>query len=141
MATGSPALVTLFRFLLNAPPEGRAAALAFAARALPDRDAGYLLVENHGPSRSLRALGRRRHRADRWFAELSHREVADLLAGHGFGIVCRHGFGLAPAGTYRHGWSRPLARTADALAGHVPHAAVATTVVYAARRFDSTYKL
>jgi SAM-dependent methyltransferase len=141
VATGSPVLVTLFRFLLNAPPEGRAAALAFAARALPDRDAGYLLVENHGPSGSLRGLGRRRHRSDRWFAELSHRRVADLLAGHGFTIVGRHGFGLAPAGSYRQGWSRPLARTVDALAGRIPHAAVATAVVYVARRFDSTYKL
>jgi hypothetical protein len=29
----------------------------------------------------------------------------------------------------------------DALAGRIPHAAVATTVVYVARRFDSTYTL
>ncbi|MEV4623144.1 hypothetical protein AB0J74_31105 [Asanoa sp. NPDC049573] len=98
-------------------------------------------MENHGPSGSLRGLGRRRHRADRSFAELCHRRVADLLAGHGFEIVARHGFGLAPAGSYRSGWSRPLARAVDALSVHIPHAAVATTAVYMARRFDSTYKL
>ncbi|GIF63843.1 hypothetical protein Ais01nite_18780 [Asanoa ishikariensis] len=133
-ATGTPALVTLFRFLLNAPPEGRAAALDFAVRALPHRASGFVLVENHGPSGSLRALGRRRHRGERWFAELSHRDVGNLLERHGFTVIDRFGFGVAPAGAYRHGWSRPLARALDTATRLVPHAAVSTDVVYVARR-------
>ncbi|GAA1858662.1 class I SAM-dependent methyltransferase [Asanoa iriomotensis] len=138
---GAPVLVTAFRFLLNAPAEARVAALSFAALALPDPSSGYLLVENHGPRGSLRAVGRRRHRGQRWFAELSHGEVADLLGRHGFAIVDRFGFALAPAGTYSRGWSRPLAQVLDAVSDRVPHAAIATDVVYVARRFDSTYNL
>jgi len=133
-AAGPPALVTVFRFLLNAPPAAREAAIAFAARVLPDRDAGYLVVENHGPKRSLRGLGRHRHRDDPWFAELSHEEVTDLLGRHGFTVVRRRGFGMAPPGAYRRDWARPYARALDAASTALPHATVATNVVHIARR-------
>jgi ubiquinone/menaquinone biosynthesis C-methylase UbiE len=129
-----PALVTMFRFLLNAAPPAREDALAFAARVLPDRDAGMLVVENHGPRGSLRGLNRRRRQDDPWFAELSHWDITALLDRHGFQVVRRHGFGVSPAGLYRRAWSRPLAVAADAVAAAVPHAAVATNVVYVARR-------
>lgn len=132
--TAGPAVVTVFRFLLNSPPAARDAALAFAAWALPHPDAGYLVVENHGPSRSLRALGRRRHTHNPWYAELSHVDVTALLRRHRFNLVHRHGFGLCPAGAYRRPLTRPLARTIDAVADHLSHAAVATDVLYIARR-------
>ncbi|MET0423332.1 MAG: class I SAM-dependent methyltransferase, partial [Actinoplanes sp.] len=45
---GFPAVVTMFRLLLNVDDEVRDRALAFAAKALPSFDSGILVVENHG---------------------------------------------------------------------------------------------
>ncbi|HWB36470.1 MAG TPA: class I SAM-dependent methyltransferase, partial [Rugosimonospora sp.] len=84
-----PAIVTVFRVLLNAPPETRQRAVEFAARALPEPGSGVLVVENHGHARSLRHLSRRRRAGDPWFNELSHDEVAELLGRHGFRVVRR----------------------------------------------------
>jgi SAM-dependent methyltransferase len=134
--TDGPALVTLFRLLLNAPPDLRDRALSFAAAALPTPDSGLLVVENHGNRRSLRHLRRfRRPRGNAWFAELSHVEVADLLSRHGFRLVERRGFALLPQGAYRRRWLRPLARLIDAAATRIPALApVCTDVLYVARR-------
>ena len=130
-----PALVTVFRLLLNAPKDVRDRAIAFAARILPEADSGLLVVENHGNRSSLRHLRHRRHRGNAWFAELQHAEVEQLLARHGFEVIDRRGFAVFPAGAYRREWLRPVARRADDLATRSRRlSAVATDVLYVARR-------
>ncbi|MEV4509182.1 class I SAM-dependent methyltransferase [Dactylosporangium sp. NPDC049525] len=130
-----PALVTMFRLLLNVDDTVRDRALAFAARVLPDADAGLLVIENHGNARSLRHLRAHRHRGHRWFAELSHDDVAGLLRRHAFEIVARRGFSMLTQGWYeRRGLDR-LARGVDSAARLVPGAdRYAVNVVYVARR-------
>ena len=130
-----PALVTVFRLLLNAPKDVRDRAIAFAAKILPEADSGLLVVENHGNRSSLRHLRHRSNKANQWFAELHHAEVEQLLARHGFEVVQRRGFAVLPAGAYRRDWLRPLARRTDALAARSARlSAVATDVLYVARR-------
>jgi SAM-dependent methyltransferase len=130
-----PALVTVFRLLLNVPDEVRNRAIAFAAEVLTDPSAGLLVVENHGNRGSVRHLGHARHVGDPWFAELSHAQVRRLLARHGFEIVQRRGFALCPPGSYRKRWLRPIAQWVDDLAARLPAlAGVCTDVLYVARR-------
>lgn len=130
---GGPALVTMFRLLLNASPEVRDRALAFAAAALPHRDTGLLVLENHGRRRSLRHLGRWRHRRDPWFAELSDRDVRELLARHGFELVAVHGFALTTRAWYDVPVLRAIAGLADTyVAPRLP--SLASDVLYVARR-------
>jgi predicted TPR repeat methyltransferase len=131
----APTIVTIFRLLLNAEPEVRERALAFAAQALPDSESGLLVVENHGNRRSLRHLRHRRNADQRWYAELSHTEVAALLAGHGFSIVQRRGFSLFPQGWYDRRWLRPLVRLIDdGCCRSELFSGLAVTVLYVARR-------
>jgi hypothetical protein len=130
---GTPALVTMFRLLLNVDDEIRDRALAFAAQALPTADAGILVVENHGNASSVRHLRARRHSGERWFAELSHEQVADLLARHGFEVIERRGFSMLTPSLHSH----PLARAADAAARRFPGSdAYAVNVLYTARRIS-----
>ena len=130
-----PALVTVFRLLLNVSDEVRHRALAFAARVLPDAGAGLLVVENHGNSTSLRHLLARRHRDDRWFAELSDGRIRELLAAHGFTVVGRHGCTLFPSAAYRPGWLHPVARRMDDVLCQADRLSrFATDVLYIARR-------
>lgn len=132
-ATAGPALVTMLRLLLNAAPEVRDRALAFAAAALPTPDSGLLVVENHGRTRSVRHLGAWRRRGAAWFAELSDGEVADLLGRYGFRIVQRRGCALTSRGLHRRPVLRGLARAVDdRLAHRLP--GIATDVLYVARR-------
>jgi predicted TPR repeat methyltransferase len=135
VTTDGPALVTIFRLLLNVDESVRDRAIAFAARALPHYDSGLLVVENHGNRRSLRHLRHRRRSGERWYAELSHEEVAALLARHGFAVVQRRGFSMFPQGWYGRRWLRPVVRLVDdvcsrwgGLSGY------AVTVLYVARR-------
>ena len=131
---GTPAIVTMFRLLLNVDDAIRDRALAFAAKALPTRDAGVLVVENHGNAGSVRHLRARRHSGERWFAELSHEQVADLLGRHGFEIVARRGLSMLTPSLHAH----PLARAADAAARRLPGSgAYAVNVLYTARRVRS----
>ncbi|BCJ26125.1 methyltransferase domain-containing protein [Actinocatenispora sera] len=131
--TAGPALVTMFRLLLNAAPAVRDRALAFAAAALPTAESGLLVLENHGRSPSLRHLSARRRRGEAWFAELTDTEVTDLLARHGFRLVGRRGCALTSRGWYRRRALRGPARLLDdRLAHRLP--AVATNVLYLARR-------
>jgi SAM-dependent methyltransferase len=128
---GPPAIVTMFRLLLNVDDTIRDRALAFAAKALPDAEAGLLVVENHGNASSLRHLRARRHAGQRWFAELSHEQVAELLARHGFEVVERRGFSMLTPSLHAH----PIARAADAVGRRLPGSdAYAVNVLYAARR-------
>ena len=128
---GRPAIVTMFRLLLNVDEAVRDRALAFAAKALPTTVAGLLVVENHGNAGSLRHLRARRHRGGRWFAELSHEQVEKLLGRHGFEIVERRGFSMITPGL--HG--NPLVRAADAAVRRLPGAdEYAVNVLYTARR-------
>ncbi|GGK91967.1 methyltransferase domain-containing protein [Mangrovihabitans endophyticus] len=128
---GTPAVVTMFRLLLNVDDPVRERALAFAAKALPDADAGLLVVENHGNASSVRHLRSRRNTGRRWFAELSHADVAALLDRHGFEIVRREGFSMLTPSMHRHG----LARMADAATRRLPGSdAYAVNVLYTARR-------
>ncbi|MDR7279334.1 methyltransferase domain-containing protein [Catenuloplanes atrovinosus] len=130
-----PALVTSFRLLLNVDDSVRHRLLAFAARALPDRDAGLLVVENHGNRRSLRHLAARRRSGRRWFAELSHAEVVALLAEHGFEVVERRGFSMFPQSAYERRGVRTVARLVDRFATRLPSlSGVAVNVLYVARR-------
>jgi len=128
---GTPAVVTMFRLLLNVDDAVRDRALAFAAKALPAAESGLLVVENHGNASSLRHLRAKRHAGQRWFAELSHAEVTELFDRHGFEVVERRGFSmLTPA---MHGVR--LARVADAAARRLPGSdAYAVNVIYTARR-------
>jgi predicted TPR repeat methyltransferase len=131
---GRPALVTMFRLLLNVDDDIRNRALAFAAKALPDSGAGLLVVENHGNARSVRHLRARRHLGARWFAELSHAQVADLLGRHGFEVVERRGFSMLTPSMQ----NSPIARAADAAFRRLPGSdAYAVNVLYAARRTKS----
>jgi SAM-dependent methyltransferase len=128
---GHPAIVTMFRLLLNVPTEVRERAIAFAAKALPAPESGLLVVENHGNAGSLRHLRARRHSGERWFAELSHEEVAELLDRHGFEVTERHGFSMLTE-SLDH---KPLARAADAAARRLPGTdGFAVNVLYTARR-------
>ncbi|MEV6489951.1 methyltransferase domain-containing protein [Actinoplanes sp. NPDC051633] len=128
---GLPALVTMFRLLLNVDDAIRDRALAFAAKALPTPESGLLVVENHGNASSVRHLRARRHSGQRWFAELSHEKVAELLGRHGFEVVERRGFSMLTQSLHAH----PLARAADAAARRLPGSdAYAVNVLYAARR-------
>lgn len=130
-----PALVTMFRLLLNVSEDVRDRAIAFAAAALPTADAGLLVIENHGNRGSLRHLAARRHAGEPWFSELSHEQVLDLLDRHGFELVTARAFAVLPAGSYRRAWLRPAARLVDDLAARVPTLwRWGTDVVYVARR-------
>ncbi|MEV6598016.1 methyltransferase domain-containing protein [Actinoplanes sp. NPDC051346] len=128
---GHPAIVTMFRLLLNVDEAVRERAIAFAAKALPTPDAGVLVVENHGNAGSLRHLRARRHSGERWFAELSHADVERLLDLHGFEIVERRGFSMLTESLNKN----PLARAADAAARALPGTdGFAVNVLYTARR-------
>ncbi|MEU8815112.1 methyltransferase domain-containing protein [Actinoplanes sp. NPDC048796] len=128
---GFPAIVTMFRLLLNVDSAIRDRALAFAAKALPTRDSGVLVVENHGNAASVRHLRARRHQGQRWFAELSHEEVSALFERHGFEIVERRGFSMITPSL--HG--NPVARAVDAAARRMPGSdSYAVNVLYTARR-------
>lgn len=132
---GGPAVVTMFRLLLNVGDEVRDRAIAFAAKALPDADAGLLVVENHGNAQSLRHLRARRHTGRRWFAELSHAQVSELLHRHGFELVERRGFTMLTQSWYDRAWLRPFAKLVDGLALRLPGAdRFAVNVLYVARR-------
>jgi hypothetical protein len=128
---GLPAIVTMFRLLLNVDEAVRDRALAFAAKALPNAMAGLLVVENHGNAGSLRHLRARRHGGERWFAELSHDQVYRLMSRHGFEIVERRGFSMITPGLHQN----PLVRAADAAVRRLPGSdQYAVNVLYAARR-------
>jgi len=130
---GAPAVVTMFRLLLNVDDAIRDRALAFAAKVLPTAGAGILVVENHGNASSVRHLRARRHNGERWFAELSHEQVARLFAKHGFEIVERRGFSMLTPSMHAH----PLARAADAAARRFPGTdGYAVNVLYTARRMS-----
>ena len=131
VAAGRPAVVTMFRLLLNVPADVRDRAVAFAAKVLPTADAGLLVVENHGNAGSVRHLRARRHSGERWFAELSHEEVAALLDRHGFEVTERRGFSMLTE-SLDH---KLLARAADAAARKLPGTdSFAVNVLYTARR-------
>jgi predicted TPR repeat methyltransferase len=130
-----PVLVTAFRTLLNADPATRDRVVAFAAALLPAWQSGLLVVENHGNRRSLRHLRHRRRRAEPWFDELSHAQVAELLARYGFQVVERRGCALLPRGCYRWPGLRWLARRIDDLAaGTGILSGWSVVVLYVARR-------
>jgi methyltransferase family protein len=128
---GFPAIVTMFRLLLNVDEAVRDRALAFAAKALPTADSGVLVVENHGNAGSVRHLRARRHDGERWFAELSHTQVEELLRRHGFEVFERRGFSMITPSLHHH----RAARAADAAMRRLPGAdAFAVNVLYTARR-------
>jgi hypothetical protein len=90
-----------------------------------------LVVENHGNAGSLRHLRARRHSGERWFAELSHSDVEELLGRHGFEVTERRGFSMLTE-SLDH---KLLARAADAAARKLPGTdGFAVNVLYTARR-------
>jgi predicted TPR repeat methyltransferase len=128
---GTPAIVTMFRLLLNVDDAVRDRALAFAAKVLRKREDGLLVVENHGNTTSLRHLRARRHSGERWFAELSHEQVAEVLDRHGFEVIERRGFSMLTQSLH----SNPVARAADVAVRALPGTAgFAVNVLYTARR-------
>lgn len=138
-AVDGPAVVTVFRLLLNAGPGVRERAVQFAAEVLPDANAGLLVIENHGNRHSLRHL-RHRHKVDQpWYAELSHDEVTELLARYGFTVVRQRGFALFPQGWYGRRWLRPVVSLLDDVCGRFGVLSrYAVTVLYVARRTAAT---
>lgn len=133
--TDTPAIVTVFRLLLNVDDAVRHRALAFAAKALPHHQAGLLVLENHGNRTSLRHLRSGRRGGESWFAELSHAEITALLAEHGFTVVERRGCAMVPQGWYGRAWLRPLARLVDEVGARLPFLdGLAVNVLYVARR-------
>lgn len=135
--TDGPTLVTVFRLLLNVDDAVRDRAIAFAAQALPHRESGLLVVENHGNRHSLRHL-RHRSKTDRqWYAELSHDQVTSLLARHGFTVVARRGFALFPKGWYERRLLHPVVRVVDDVCSRLGLLSrYAVTALYVARRDD-----
>ncbi|THV42907.1 class I SAM-dependent methyltransferase [Glycomyces buryatensis] len=131
---GRPALVTAFRFVLNVDAGLRDQLMDFASMALPDADAGFLLVENHGNASSLRHLRKTFGRLDTstWFQELSHQEMTDLFDRHGYELAGMQGFTLFTQGCYRKPWTGAAKAVDGALAS--PFSKWATDVVYIARR-------
>jgi hypothetical protein len=130
-----PVIVTIFRTLLNADESTRDRAVGFAAQVLPGWESGLLVVENHGNRSSLRHLRHRRRTGEPWFHELSHAEVADLLARHGFRIVERRGLALLTRAWYSRRGLRVLAHAVDELASRVPWLGRwSVNVLYVARR-------
>lgn len=93
-------LVTAFRFLLNAEPALRAAALRALARRLRD-GRSRLVLNTHGNPLSYKGLvvPARRLLGARGADErlLSVREVVALLDAAGLEVETRHGMGLLPA--------------------------------------------
>jgi hypothetical protein len=129
-----PAIVTVFRLLLNSDREVRDRAIQFAAKALPHYGSGLLVVENHGNRRSIRHA---RHRRTPLRAELSRAEVGALLGRHGFMVVQQRGFTLLSQGWYDRAWLRPIARLIDAVPGRIPAlSGYAVNVLYVARRVE-----
>ncbi len=126
--------MTAFRFVLNVDLHLRDQLMDFASAALPDSDAGLLLVENHGNTDSLRHLRKSVGRLDAsmWFQELSHQEMRDLFARHGFELVGMQGFTLFTQGCYRAPWTW-FSKAADSVLAS-PLSKWATDVVYIARR-------
>jgi SAM-dependent methyltransferase len=132
-----PAIVTVFRLLVNVSEAVRDRAIEFAAEVLPTYASGLLVVENHGNAQSLRHLSRRRSAGKPWFDELSHHEVADLLARHGFTIVARHGFTMLPPRAYASRRPLPIVRRIDELLCRSTWLArYATNLLYVARRIE-----
>ncbi|HZE38050.1 MAG TPA: hypothetical protein VE172_04485 [Stackebrandtia sp.] len=130
-----PAIVTMFRLLLNASPQVRDRALEFAAGMLPDADAGVLICENHGHSRSLRKLRKVLGRPGDWFRELSHPEVEGLFERHGFELATVQGFTLLTRGFYERPPFKWVAPAVDsALARSRWGTRYASDVLYVARR-------
>lgn len=128
-----PAVVTCADFLGSTEPAVRDLALDFAAGALPHPQSGVLVVEHRRPR------GPRRRGRTRGVAELSHRELADLLSRHGFRVVERRGFGLAPATWYRWPGLRWAASFVDDVAWRVPPiAGWCATTLYVARHDPPT---
>jgi SAM-dependent methyltransferase len=131
----APVLVTIFRLLLHADERVRERAVAFAAKALRNYDAGLLVVENHGNRKSLRHLRHRRHHGSPWFEELDHVEVAELLDRHGFTVVEKRGFSLFTQGWYGRPLLRPLATAVDNFVARTGWGSTwAVNVLYVARR-------
>ncbi|GAA2490083.1 methyltransferase domain-containing protein [Winogradskya humida] len=128
---GHPAIVTLFRLLLNVDEAVRDRAIEFAGKVLSTPDSGVLVVENHGNAGSVRHLRARRHSGERWFAELSHAEIVTLLDRHGFDIIERKGFTMLTESLSRN----PVARAIDTAARALPGTdGLAVNVLYTARR-------
>jgi predicted TPR repeat methyltransferase len=131
----SPSLVTVFRLLLNVDEEVRDRAISFAAQALPNYDAGLLVIENHGNRQSLRHLRRHRHSGSQWFAELDHEQIGELLDRYGFTIVERHGFAVFTQGWYGRRWLRGFAQFVDGVVARTGWGdRHAVNVLYVARR-------
>jgi hypothetical protein len=137
-AVAGPAIVTVFRLLLNVPDRVRDRAVAFAAQALPTHRTGLLVLENHGNASSLRHLRHRRRAGNPWFTELSHQQVIELLARHGFRLVALHGFAFFPQGAYARRWLRPVVRVVDDVLCRLGwFSRYATDVLYVARRIKT----
>jgi SAM-dependent methyltransferase len=117
LLAGKFAVITCFRFLLNAEPELRRRVLKKLRDRLREPD-GLLVVNVHGNARSLRhpAIVWRRWRertrpTGAMLNELSPEVTKRLLRESGFEIVRQYGFGMLPPTFYR----TPLRRVAATL--------------------------
>lgn len=135
----TPALVTMFRLLLNCDAAARDRALQFCAATLRQHG-GYAIFDNHGSRSSLRQLAGLRHRRPTegntegpWFHSLSHREVVGMADRNGLRIVERHGFAPLPPMTYRVPVVRGAARRLNTLTADRPGMSlVGTNIIYVA---------
>lgn len=94
-------LVTAFRFVLNARETARRTVLS-RLHALLEPRSGWLILNNHGNSMSLRHLAlRARPREADPQNELSDAQMRTLLGESGFRVTSAHGFGILPEVAYR----------------------------------------
>lgn len=128
-----PAVVTAFGLFPEGRDEPPERAVEFAARVLPHRGAGLLVMDNSGNSRALGHLGRRATR-DGWPPECSHEQVTSLLRWYGFETVELAGFGMLPPERYGGRLSVAATRVDDALSGPTLLGRYAREVLYVARR-------
>lgn len=129
---GATRVVTLFRYLLNAPTEGRRAALALGAQLLAE-PGDILIVDNHGRTPSLRDPLLKRSRV--WAASLADAEAEALFAEAGLSVRGSLPAAILPSAAYVSPMARRRVHNVDTwLRRQAVSARFAVNLIYLLRR-------